>query len=92
MFSFHLVSVGWHLLTCLPSDLRFRFSLRNQFPLLTTKRVFFRGVAEELLWFIAGETNACKLSEKDVHIWDANGSRAALDSLGFSNREEGECV
>ncbi len=36
-----------------------RFSLRdNVFPLLTTKRVFWRGVAEELLWFIAGSTNA----------------------------------
>ena len=31
-----------------------RFSLRDQFPLLTTKRVFWRGVAEELLWFVAG--------------------------------------
>ena len=31
-----------------------RFNLRDQFPLLTTKRVFWRGVAEELLWFISG--------------------------------------
>jgi hypothetical protein len=35
-----------------------RFDLRNSFPLLTTKRVFWRGVAEELLWFISGNTNA----------------------------------
>ena len=35
-----------------------RFNLRNSFPLLTTKRVFWRGVAEELLWFISGCTNA----------------------------------
>lgn len=36
-----------------------RFSLANNtFPLLTTKRVFWRGVAEELLWFISGSTNA----------------------------------
>ena len=33
-------------------------------PLLTTKRVFWRGVAEELLWFIEGSTNAKKLAEK----------------------------
>ncbi|KAL5491086.1 hypothetical protein EMCRGX_G016306 [Ephydatia muelleri] len=67
-----------------------RFSLRDGFPLLTTKRVFWRGIAEELLWFIAGETNAHKLSEKNIHIWDANASRTALDSLGFSDREEGD--
>lgn len=46
-----------------------RFSLRNnQFPLLTTKRVFWRGVAEELLWFIKGSTNAKLLSEKGVKV------------------------
>lgn len=50
-----------------------RFDLRKDFPLLTTKRTFWRGVAEELLWFIRGETNAKTLAEKDVHIWDANG-------------------
>jgi len=59
------------------------------FPLLTTKRVFFRGVAEELLWFIRGSTNANELTEKGVHIWDANGSRSFLDSLGFTDRKEG---
>src|ERR1700761_5852814 len=40
-----------------------RFSLlNNQYPLLTTKRVFFRGVLEELLWFIKGDTNAKNLA------------------------------
>ena len=60
------------------------------FPLLTTKRVFWRGVAEELLWFIKGSTNANLLAEKNVRIWDANGSRAFLDNLGFTDREEGK--
>ena len=59
------------------------------FPLLTTKRVFWRGVAEELLWFVKGCTNAKLLSEKGVHIWDPNCSRAYLDKLGFTEREEG---
>jgi dihydrofolate reductase/thymidylate synthase len=46
-----------------------RFSLRNDiFPLLTTKRVFWRGVAEELLWFISGSTNANLLKEKGIHV------------------------
>ncbi|ESN94829.1 hypothetical protein HELRODRAFT_87612 [Helobdella robusta] len=68
-----------------------RFSLRNDtIPLLTTKRVFWKGVVEELLWFIAGSTNALKLADKGVHIWDANGSRTFLDKLGFEDREEGD--
>ncbi len=40
------------------------------FPLLTTKRVFWRGVVEELLWMLRGSTNARELQEKGVHIWD----------------------
>lgn len=68
-----------------------RFSLRdNRFPLLTTKRVFWRGVVEELLWFISGSTNANVLREKGIHIWDGNGSREFLDRCGFTEREEGD--
>ncbi|KAJ8676525.1 hypothetical protein QAD02_012312 [Eretmocerus hayati] len=68
-----------------------RFSLRDGvFPLLTTKRVFWRGVVEELLWFIRGSTNAKELSDKDVHIWDPNSSREFLDACGFTDREEGD--
>lgn len=67
-----------------------RFNLRDQFPLLTTKRVFWRGVVEELLWFIAGDTNAKHLSDKNVRIWDANGSRDFLDMRGLHHREEGD--
>ncbi|CAO2617234.1 Thymidylate synthase [Lemmus lemmus] len=52
-----------------------RYNLRDEFPLLTTKRVFWKGVLEELLWFIKGSTNAKELSSKGVKIWDANGSR-----------------
>jgi len=68
-----------------------RFSLRdNVFPLLTTKRVFWRGVAEELLWFIAGSTSGKLLSDKGVKIWDANGSREFLDQRGLNHREVGD--
>ncbi|KAF4695125.1 hypothetical protein FOZ60_005863 [Perkinsus olseni] len=68
-----------------------RFSLRDGvFPLLTTKRVFWRGVVEELLWFIKGDTNAKHLSEKGVKIWDLNGTREFLDGRGLSHREEGD--
>lgn len=68
-----------------------RYSLRdNVLPLLTTKRVFFRGVAEELLWFIRGSTNAKDLQEKNIHIWDGNSTREFLDASGFIDREEGD--
>ncbi|XP_029446956.1 thymidylate synthase isoform X1 [Rhinatrema bivittatum] len=70
--------------------LQARYSLRDQFPLLTTKRVFWKGILEELLWFIKGSTNAKELSEKGVKIWDANGSREFLDKQGFTSREEGD--
>lgn len=68
-----------------------RFSLRNKaFPLLTTKKVFWRGVAEELLWFVKGSTNAIELSDKGIHIWDGNGSREFLDSRGLHERAVGD--
>jgi thymidylate synthase len=47
-----------------------RFNLQEGFPLLTTKKVFFRGVAHELLWFLSGSTNIKYLVDNDVHIWD----------------------
>ncbi|HMO10374.1 MAG TPA: thymidylate synthase [Actinotalea sp.] len=47
-----------------------RYDLRDGFPLITTKRVFMRGVAEELFWFLRGERNARSLQARDVHIWD----------------------
>lgn len=43
-----------------------RFDLSETFPLLTTKKVFFRGVAEELIWFIRGQTNSNLLSQKKI--------------------------
>jgi thymidylate synthase len=59
-------------------------------PLLTTKRVFLRAVIGELLWFIAGSTHSKPLSEAGIKIWDGNGSREYLDSVGLSHYEEGE--
>lgn len=68
-----------------------RFSLQNDtLPLLTTKRVFWRGVIEELLWFLRGDTNANHLRRRNVHIWDGNASREYLDSVGLSDRPEGD--
>lgn len=47
-----------------------RFDLSEGFPLLTTKKVPFRLIAEELLWFVHGDTQLRTLALKDVHIWD----------------------
>jgi len=58
--------------------------------LLTTKRVFLRAVIAELLWFISGSTSSKPLSEAGIKIWDGNGSREYLDSVGLSHREEGD--
>ncbi|CAJ2679313.1 unnamed protein product [Trifolium pratense] len=69
---------------------KMRFNLRRSFPLLTSKKVFWRGVVEELLWFISGSTNAKVLQEKGIHIWDGNASREFLDSIGLEEREEGD--
>ncbi|KAF2648863.1 thymidylate synthase [Lophiostoma macrostomum CBS 122681] len=59
-------------------------------PLLTTKRVFLRAVIAELLWFISGNTSSAPLSAAGIKIWDGNGSRAYLDSMGLSHYAEGE--
>lgn len=47
-----------------------RFDLKQGFPLLTTKKVFTRGIIVELLWFLSGSSNIKYLVDNDVHIWD----------------------
>ena len=70
---------------------QFHFDLSNgNFPLLTTKRVFLRGLAEELFFFFSGLTNAKILQDKDIHIWDGNSSREYLDKIGQQHREIGD--
>jgi thymidylate synthase len=65
-------------------------NISDKFPLITTKKMFFRGIVEELLWFLRGSTNANELKEKNIHIWDGNSSREYLDSIGLSHYVEGE--
>ena len=47
-----------------------RFDLNQGFPILTTKKIFFKGVVYELLWFLDGSTDNTLLKENGVHIWD----------------------
>ncbi|PNS18712.1 Thymidylate synthase isoform B [Sphaceloma murrayae] len=76
-----------------PPQLKFALSKPDGsllLPLLTTKRVFLRAVIAELLWFISGDTSGHTLANQGVKIWDGNGSREYLDSVGLSHREEGD--
>lgn len=47
-----------------------RFDLNDGFPLLTTKKTFWRGIVTELLWFLSGSSNIKPLIEENNHIWD----------------------
>tara|TARA_B110001452_G_C15238771_1_gene428940 strand:+ start:1659 stop:2486 length:828 start_codon:yes stop_codon:yes gene_type:complete len=72
--------------------------LSEGFPLLTTKKMFWRGIVEELSWFLRGSTNVQELRDKRVHIWDGNSSERGYDAgpvYGFQWRhfgaEYGDC-
>ena len=66
-----------------------RFSMRDGFPLVTTKKVFWRGVVEELLWFLRGDTSTKYLTDRDIHIWDdwadADGNIGRLYGAQWTN-------
>jgi dihydrofolate reductase/thymidylate synthase len=68
-----------------------RIPIRDHFPLLTIKKMFWKGIVEELLWFLRGETNVTTLQQKGVHIWDGNTSPEYLESISLSHYQNGEC-
>ena len=50
-----------------------KFNLReNRLPMMTSRRTFFRGAVEELLWFLRGETDITNMQNNNIHIWDGN--------------------
>jgi len=66
--------------------------LADGFPLLTTKRMFWKGIVEELAWFLKGSTNVQELRDKGVHIWDGNSEDRGFDAgpvYGFQWRHFG---
>lgn len=68
---------------------RLEFDISETVPLLTTKRVAWKAVIEELLWFMRGDTDANLLREKGIKIWDGNTSRDFLDKRGLCHYPEG---
>ncbi|KAI9455258.1 thymidylate synthase [Lactarius psammicola] len=68
-----------------------RFSLADStLPLITTKKTFLRGIIEELLWFVKGQTDSTLLSKRGVKIWDGNGSKEFLEKRGLGHRRAGD--
>jgi thymidylate synthase len=63
------------------------FDLADGFPLLTTKKMFWKGIVEELLFFIRGDTDTTILSEKGVHIWELNTSNSFLEEKKLPYKE-----
>jgi dihydrofolate reductase / thymidylate synthase len=59
------------------------FDLQQGFPLLTTKKMFFRGILEELLFFLRGDTDTNHLSAKGVRVWEGNTTPAFIRSVGL---------
>lgn len=59
-----------------------RFDLSEGFPLVTTKKVFLRGIIHELLWFLRGDSNIEYLVKNNVHIWNEWPFKAYLQATG----------
>ena len=66
---------------------RLEFSLEDSFPLLTTKKMFLRGIFEELKWFFSGQTDSKILEDKKVNIWKGNSTKEFIESVNLPYRE-----
>jgi dihydrofolate reductase/thymidylate synthase len=63
------------------------FDLSKSFPLLTTKKMFLRGIFEELKFFLLGQTNNQILKDKNVHIWDGNTTTEFIEKCNLPYKE-----
>lgn len=59
-----------------------KYDLNEGFPMLTTRKLSLRIAAEELRWMLAGSTNVADLQEKNIKIWDGNGSAEECAKFG----------
>ena len=65
-----------------------RHKMSDGFPLLTTKKMYWKGIVTELLWFLRGDTNIQSLVQNNCHIWDGDAYKNYLKNRdSFSNRD-----
>jgi len=66
---------------------KLEFNISESIPFLTTKKLAWKTVIKELLWFLSGSTDNKKLTDQNVKVWNGNASREYMDSIGFTERE-----
>ncbi len=69
-----------------------RYDLQEGFPLLTTKKMYTRGILIELLWFLSGDTNIKTLVDQNVNIWNGDAYRAYKNNPAFGNETQEEFI
>jgi thymidylate synthase len=62
-----------------------RHKMSEGFPLLTTKKMYFKGIVTELLWFLRGDTNIKYLVDNDCHIWDGDAYKFYESAISLDN-------
>ena len=67
-------------------DYTMRFNMSDGFPLLTSKKMFTKGVIHELIWFLRGDTNIKYLVDNDCHIWDGDAYKRYSIISGMSTQ------
>ena len=70
--------------------MQWKYDLQDTFPIWTSKRIFFRGIFEELRLYMSGKTDNALLQQEKIHIWDGNTTREFLDKRGLSHYREGD--
>jgi thymidylate synthase len=64
-----------------------RHKMSEGFPLLTTKKMYFKGIVTELLWFLRGDTNIKYLVDNDCHIWDGDAYKSYCKNCDLQDIE-----
>jgi len=69
---------------------KLEFDISNSIPFITTKKLAWKTVIKELLWFLSGSTNNKILLDQNVKIWEGNARKEYMDKIGIYNREEND--
>jgi len=66
---------------------KLEFDISNSIPFLTTKKLAWKTVINELLWFLSGSTDNQQLLDKNIKIWQGNSTREYMNNIGIKERE-----